>query len=262
MDRIQDFQVSEASWLESRESYATYLNYDLRKKLADNRAFGNCRMSQRAWTSKPDDGLTTYFFKQAGDVMMRYKCVRVTVDLRVTKKCFEMLPVHFGKYDRFIDPNTKNLVTIALEARCSPILPVYKTTEGAFIQQVRGGFRLIKPTLIPRLDTTSDRAVAESGVNEETEESFYSISEILEGQKDLTRGTLESERRAIMHNDLTTDASAVGPSHSYVTDIKSRIMAAVEARWKALSLELTQIGAGGGLVFLASVAIYLSLIHI
>ena len=143
-----------------------------------------------------------------------------------------------------------------MEARCSPILPVYKTTKGTFIQQVAGGFRLIKPTLIPRLDTTSDRAVAESGINEETEESFYSISEILEGQKDLTRGTLESERRAIWHNDLMTDAPAAGPTQSYASDIKSRIMAAVEARWKALSLELIQVGAGGGLVFLASVIIY------
>ena len=188
--------------------------------------------------------------------MMRYRCARVAVDLRVTKKCFEYLPVHFGKNDRFVHPDTKNLVTIALEARCSPTLPVYKTTKGGFVQQVRGGFRKVEPTLIPRIGTTSDKAVAESGVNEAAGESFYSIVEILEGQKDLPRCTLESERRATTHNDLTTDASATNPSQSYVTDISSRIMAVVAARWEMMLMELTQVGASGGLIFLGGIAIY------
>ena len=169
-------------------------------------------MSQKAWTSKPDDGLTTYFYKQTGDVMMRYKCARVAVDLRVTKKCFEYLPVHFGKNDRFIHPDTKNLVTIGMEARCSPTLLVFKTTKGGYVQQVRGGFRKVEPTLILQIGTTSDKAVAKSGVNDAAGESFYSIVELLEGQKDLTRGTLESERRAKTHNELTTDTSTTNPS--------------------------------------------------
>ena len=68
--RIHDYQVSEASWLESRESFGTYLNYELREKIADNKALGSCRLSQKAWIAKPDDGLTSYFYRQAGDGLL------------------------------------------------------------------------------------------------------------------------------------------------------------------------------------------------
>ena len=254
--RIRDYQVSEASWLESRESYSSYLSYELRKKIEDGESLGKCRLSQEALTSRPDDGQTSTFYRRAGDVLLRYKCARVAVDLRTTETCFEHIPVHHGKDNLFIHSESRILMSVAMEARCSPILPILRTTNGGYVQQYSGGFRKVEPSLITQETTIPDEIVEESGINDASEKGYYSIVELMEGQKELQRGSLESEKRTEIHNEWSQSRVSPGSDRSYMAMISGRVLTVVAARWENMSLELTQIGAVGGLAFLLGMAIY------
>ena len=108
--------------------------------------------------------------------------------------------------------------------------------------------------MISQKGTPPDKIIAESGINDVSEKGFYSILELIEGPKELQRGSLESERRTETHNELSKDRSGTDLNQSYMTSILGRVVA---GRWENMSLELTQAGTVGGLIFLLGVALYI-----